>query len=255
MAHRKKRGPLMGNHQKCWLWGRNLILETLTANRWPIHELYLADRLSPPELKHALRIAEAAGIDTRVEPASKLANLAHTREHQGYVAKMGRYPYANETEILQNASGTPLFIILDCMQDPYNFGAVVRCAEVFCATAVFIGTQNQAEVSSQVARSSAGAVNRVPIARVAELTDLIAGLKKDEVQLIAASEKSDQPIYSCNLSGPTAFVIGNEGTGITPQIQAACDGFATIPLQGELGSLNAAVAAGILLYEARRQRS
>lgn len=244
----------MANHQRCWLWGRHLVRETLEANRWPIHELHVADRLADDELASLQTLAGARQIPLSIEPARRLSQLAGVKDHQGLLAKMGPFPYAAAEDVLQRPPSNPLYVILDSMQDAYNFGAVIRSAEVFGAAAVMVGERNQASVNSLVARSSVGAVNRVPIVRVTDLAALIHSLQAGGVRVVGASEKGDRPIYSYDFTGPVGLVIGNEGTGISPAVQAACSGLAQIPQQGKIGSLNAAVAAGIALYEVARQR-
>ncbi|TWU11854.1 23S rRNA (guanosine-2'-O-)-methyltransferase RlmB [Symmachiella macrocystis] len=253
-AAKKRRDALLGNHQRCWLWGRHLVRQTLEANRWPIHEIRLADRLDEEELLRLQSLADHHQVPVLVESATRLTQLAKTKDHQGYLAKMGTFPYTPAEDLLQSPVQNPLYLILDAMQDAYNFGAVIRSAEVFGVTAIVVGEQRQATVNSLVARSSVGAVNRVRIVQTAEVVTMIQHLQTQGISIYGASEKAVEPIFSHNLSGPVGLVIGNEGTGISPEVQTVCDGFVRIPLQGKIGSLNAAVAAGIVLYEATRQR-
>lgn len=253
-AARKRRDALLGNHQRCWLWGRHLVRQTLEANRWPIHEIRLADRLDEKELSRLQSLADRHQVPVFVETATRLSQLAKTKDHQGYLAKMGTFPYTAAEDLWQNPAKNPLYLVLDAMQDAYNFGAVIRSAEVFGATAIVVGKHRQATVNSLVARSSVGAVNRVPIVQTADLVSMIQHLQARGISVYGASEKAVEPIFNHDLSGPVGLVIGNEGTGISSEVQTVCDGFVRIPLQGEIGSLNAAVAAGIVLYEATRQR-
>ncbi len=228
--------------------------ETLEANRWPIHEIHLADRLSDDEIAGIRSAAQRQQIPVSVESASRLTQLSHTEDHQGFLAKMGPFPYVPVQDALQASEENAIFLILDSIQDSHNFGAVIRSAEVFGVDAVVIGERRQAAVNSLVARSSAGAVNRVPILRIADVAAFIQQLRERGTAVYGASEKGPQPIFDCDLNGSVALVIGNEGTGITPEVQAACHGLLCIPQKGRIGSLNAAVAAGIVLYEVRRQR-
>ncbi|QDT47196.1 23S rRNA (guanosine-2'-O-)-methyltransferase RlmB [Symmachiella dynata] len=253
-AAKKRRDALLGNHQRCWLWGRHLVRQTLEANRWPIHEIRLADRLGEEELSRLQSLADRHHVPVLVETATRLTQLAKTKDHQGYLAKMGIFPYTPAEDLLQSPVQNPLYLILDAMQDAYNFGAVIRSAEVFGASAIVVGKHRQATVNSLVARSSVGAVNRVPIVQSADVVTMIQLLQTQGILVYGASEKAVEPIFKHDLSGPIGLVIGNEGTGISSEVQAVCDGFVRIPLQGEIGSLNAAVAAGIVLYEATRQR-
>lgn len=254
--HRRGKGKqaLLGNHQKCWVWGRNAVLECLAARRWPILDLHLSSALPAASLEAAVALAAKAGLTPCVEHPEELVRHCHSTEHQGYLARMAEFPYADEAAVLREAGKAPAFALLAGVQDPFNFGAMVRSAEVFGLNAVWIGGQGQVGVTSMVARSSAGAVNRVPIVRVAVLEDLAARLAAQGVRLIAASEKADRLLTACDFRGPVAVVIGNEGSGIRPALLAACHTTVAIPLSGRIGSLNAAAAASVFFYEIRRQR-
>ena len=144
--------------------------------------------------------------------------------------------------------------MLDGIQDPYNFGAILRAAEVLGVDAVFIAAAGQVGVTSMVVRSSAGAVNRLPLAVVDDLVALVAELKARGMRVAGASEKAAELLAGFDFSAAAVVVIGNEGRGPRPEILAACDALVRIPQAGRIGSLNASVAAGICFYEARRQR-
>jgi 23S rRNA (guanosine2251-2'-O)-methyltransferase len=236
------------------LWGRNLVRETLTAGRWRILELHLADSLPADQLEEAQDAAKRLGSVLKVESSQVLEQLGRTAEHQGYLAKMAPFPYADAEEVLSCATERALYLVLDAIQDPYNFGAMLRSAGVFALDGVFIGTHRQVPVTSMVARSSAGVVNRVPIVRVADLSELARTLRARGVHLIGASEKADQPLTACNFRESTAIVVGNEGTGIGPELLASCDVLACIPTASSVDSLNAAAAAAVFFYEVQRQR-
>lgn len=254
--YRRSKGKkaLLGSHQKCWIWGRNLVLETLSAGRWPIAELYLADDLPAEEGRRARSLAAGAGVPFAVESPAALTRRCHASEHQGYLARMYEFPYA-DVEPLLTAAKNALFAIADGIQDPYNFGAIIRSAEVFGVHAVWIGEKGQVPVTSMVARSSAGAVNRVPIARVPNLAGLADRLRAAGVRVVGASEKSDRPLFEFDFTGPVAIVVGNEGRGIRMDLAARCDAILQIPQHGFIGSLNAAAAASVFFYEASRQRA
>jgi 23S rRNA (guanosine2251-2'-O)-methyltransferase len=236
------------------VWGRNVIRETLTAGRWRILELFLADNLPADELEEARSAAQRAGVTPQIVGPGVLEQHAHTAEHQGYLAKMGTYPYRTVDDVLSSAPENPLYLVLDAIQDPFNFGAMLRSAGAFAVNGVFIGTHRQVPVTSMVARSSAGVVNHVPIVQVAELPVLARTLHERRVRVIGATEKADKPLTACDLSGATAIVVGNEGTGIGPELLACCDAQVRIPIEPVAGSLNAAAAAAVFFYEARRQR-
>ena len=251
---KRKKLNLLGSHARSWIWGRNVVRATLVAGRWRILELLLADTLPPDELAEAGAAAERLGLSAQVVGSAALDKLGRSSEHQGYIAKMGPYPYMTVDEILSAAPRQGLYLVLDAVQDPYNFGAMLRSAAGFAVNGVFIGTHRQVPVTSMVARSSAGVVNQVPIAQVASLPELARTLRARGIRLIGASEKADQPLTACNFCDATAIVIGNEGSGIGAELLAQCDKFARIPVDSAVGSLNAAAAAAIFFFEARRQR-
>lgn len=244
----------MGSHQRCWVWGRNVVVETLEAGRWKPLELRVSDALPPAQLTAAQRLAEAAGIGLHVEPPARLTQLCKSSGHQGYLAKMPPFPYDDAEALLVSRRASPLYLALDGIQDPFNFGAMLRSAEVLGVDAVFVGRSRQVEVTSHVARSSSGAINHVRIAQVDDLAEWIGRLKSNGVAAIGASEKASRSPDALDFRGPTLLVLGNEGTGLTPSVFAACDQHVRIPQSGRVSSLNAAVAAGILFYEAHRQR-
>ena len=256
VARRRKRKPreLLASHQRCWIWGRNVVLETLRSGKWPIRELHLAESLPARERAEAQRACHAAHVSSFIEPAAVLERLCRSAEHQGYVAKMPPYPYDDAQRLLMHPPAGPLYAILDRVHDPHNFGAIIRSAEGLAVDAVFVAETGQAEVNSLVARSSAGAVNHVRIARVPSLPDLVGRLKESGVRTYAADARADTTVFHCDLTQPTAIVIGNEAVGIDDEILRMCDRRICIPRHGRVESLNAAVSAGILFYEALRQR-
>lgn len=253
---RSSKQPLLGSHQRSWIWGRNLVTETLRAGRWTPYEL----RLTPDVEAELHELAALRDVPIEIETPARLTQLCGATDHQGVLAKMPPFPYAAADELLkavQASSGErpPFFVITDHLQDPYNFGAIVRNAECFGAAGVFIPTDKQVGVTSQVARSSVGAVNHLPIARVEHLLPFAEQLQQQGITLVAASEHATTSLHEADLSGPIAIVIGNEGVGIDKSLLAKCDLAVRIPLAGSVNSLNAAVASGILLYEAARQRT
>lgn len=251
----KRRKKVMGSHQRCWIWGRHVVLETLRAGRWPVLELALSNALSTAEARQARQWAAERNVPVVDLPVEELTRRCRTAEHQGYAARMPPFPYDDAMRLLERSPERPLYLILDAVQDPYNFGAMIRSADVLGGDAIFVGEQRQAEVSSLVARSSAGALNFVPLGRTDDLAGLADQMRGRGVRVIGASEKADRPIYELDFRRPAALIIGNEGFGIRPELLDRCDELVIIPQQGHVGSLNAAVSAGILLYEASRQRA
>jgi 23S rRNA (guanosine2251-2'-O)-methyltransferase len=251
----KQQPKLLGNHARCWIWGRNLVRETLFTGRWPIVELHLAETLPDEQIDEARAMASCLGARVRVSARDVLDRLGHTSEHQGYLAKMGPFPYATVDDLLAGAPRRPLYLVLDAIQDPYNFGAILRSAGAFAVNGVFVGSDRQVPVTSMVARSSAGCVNRVPIARVENLVELARMLRDCKITVVGASEKAGESLTDFDFVPATAMVIGNEGAGIGPELLDCCDRLARIPIDGAVGSLNAAAAAAVFCFEARRQRA
>lgn len=251
---KKHKQKLLGNHQKCWIWGRHVVLETLQAGRWPILELVVEETLPGDELRFVQELAAAKAVALRMESAAGMQALCKSREHQGYLAKMPPFPYADGEDVFRQSASPPLFAVLDAIQDPYNFGAIVRSAAGLGVDACFVARTGQVEVTSLVARASAGAVNLVPIVQVEDLVECGRELQQRGIRLVGAAAGAASSASEYDFRTGTALVIGNEGAGIRPELLALCDAVVAIPQQGRLDSLNAAVSAGILFYEARRQR-
>ena len=252
---RNAKSAMLGNHQKCWLWGRHVVTETLRAARWPVLELHAIDRLTEQELAFVEQWSHSTGGVLTVGSFDRLTKLCHSREHQGFLAKMAEFPYDSVDEAFANASQPALFGLLDGLQDPHNFGAVIRSAHVLGVGALFVSTRGQVAVTSQVARSSAGAVNHIPIAQAEDVVSLAAEMRTRGIRVIGTSQLAARTIDSCDLTHAVAIAIGNEGVGISQELLAECDELVRIPQFGAVESLNASVSAGILFYEAQRQRT
>lgn len=255
---RKDKKKLLGNHQRSWIWGRHAVLEILEAGRWPMKKLYLSETLQPAALEQAQLRAEELGYTVVVEDMDRLRELCRSGEHQGYLAQMMPYIYASaagiKAHLTEDVSDgrVPVVALLDSIQDPFNFGAITRSAEVLGIDGIIIGSRNQVEVTSMVARSSVGAVNHVPIAQVDDLVEYAKVLRSEGVSLVAATEKSEVVCSAHSFDTPTVIVLGNEGEGIQPELLEQCNVQVAIPQQGQIDSLNVAAAAAILFYEARR---
>lgn len=247
----RRRPDVSLSHQRCWLWGRHAVVETLTAGRWPILELRLAHELPEGERHTVEGLARERGVVVHYDDRTSLSKLCPREDHQGYLARMPPFPYADLAAVL--AANPDLVLVLDAIQDPYNFGAILRSAEVFGVGAVCIGLDHQAEVSSHVARSSAGAVNRVSIVR-ADLLKVARELQAAGLALIGASEKASRTLTAVDFRGGVAIVIGNEGHGIREELLSRCDDLVRIPQSGKINSLNAAAATAVICYEVCRQR-
>jgi 23S rRNA (guanosine2251-2'-O)-methyltransferase len=191
------------------------------------------------------------GRKPKVVPERTLTELAGTRDHQGVVARVEPFRYADAYEL---AAGEPLLVALDQVTDPRNLGAVIRSAEGAGATGVILPAHNSARVTPAVARSSAGAVEHLPVAVVPNLARYLNEVKGSRLWVYAA-DAGGQPMADTDLSGGLFLVFGAEGKGIRPLVRRACDASVSIPLSGRVESLNVSVAAAVLLYEAQRQRS
>lgn len=266
MSRKPSRSPkrrLAASHQRSWLWGHHAVLETLLGGRWPIDELFVADTLPPQTLEQALAAARVQGISVIHSTADRMQQLCGHEDHQGLLARMQSYPFQSvpgATEIRQrihdadrNGTLCPLFVCLDRLQDPHNFGAILRSCDAVQAAGVIVGSSQQAAVTPHVARASSGAVNHLDIMQTGSLLQTVMEFRSAGCTAVAATEKASQNLWSSSLNRPTLLVIGTEATGIAPALLKLCDLHVSIPMLGQVGSLNAAVAAGILLFECRRQ--
>jgi 23S rRNA (guanosine2251-2'-O)-methyltransferase len=251
---RRSARKVLGSHQKCWLFGRHAVLETLRAGTWKPLEVWLAHDLESELADEVRELSESRGIEIVPSESSAMTRRCGTLAHQGLMAKMPPYPYVPANELLSSLSAAAFYVLLDGIQDPFNFGAILRSVDVFGADGVFVPSTNQSDVTVQVARSSSGAVNHVRIAQVDDLLDVVRGLRSRGVRVVAASEQGAQSVSDFDFLQSCAIVIGSEGAGVRSELAELCDAIVQIPQSGHIGSLNAAVAAGILLYEVRRQR-
>lgn len=230
------------------------MLEICRAGTWPVIELYVDDSVTEQEKES---IETMLGHDTPVhrESSDRIVELCHSKAHQGYLAKMAEYPYKDLREVIGNAhAGTGrTWIILDRVQDPYNTGAIIRSAEVLGIQGIIIPRTGQCGVNSMTARTSAGAVNRIPIARVDDLARSVAFMKEKGIRIAGADAGEGVPVYEYNFMSPAAVILGNEAQGIRPEIRSLCDTFIHIPRKGAIDSLNVAQAAAVICYEILRQ--
>lgn len=258
MVGRKKKSgrkpELLGSHQRSWVWGRNLVLEILRTQRWVPHELILSDELDEELREEALSAARDLDIPVELVTTDRIVQLCQARDHQGLLAKMPPFPYSTLDEIRSEATSPELFVVLDATQDAFNFGAICRTACVFGADGILIASENQVGVTSQVARSSAGAITRVKVVRIDDLAATLLVLSQNGIQTIATELDADQAASECDFAEPAAIVIGNEGAGLSASVRDACTTSVRIPQAADFDSLNAAVATGVLLYEVHRQR-
>jgi 23S rRNA (guanosine2251-2'-O)-methyltransferase len=231
----------------------------LVYGRRPVRELVRGPRevLEVWASERALRaepwLRDEEGLRLHVKPERALTAAAGTQEHQGVVAWTEPYRYAEAHELA--ARQRPLLVCLDQVTDPHNLGAVIRSAEGAGATGVVVPAHGSARVTPAVVRASAGSVEHLPVAVVPNLARYLGEIKGDDLWVWAAVGDAETPMWSADFSSGTAFVFGAEGRGLRPLVRKTCDAAVSIPLGGRVDSLNVSVAAGILLYEAKRQRS
>jgi len=186
----------------------------------------------------------------------RLDQMSQTGKHQGVIAMAAAYEYATVEDILDNAKEkgeAPFIFILDNIEDPHNLGAIIRTANLAGAHGVIIPKRRAVGLTATVARTSAGAINYTPVAKVTNISNTIEELKKEGMWFVCA-DMDGELMYNLDLKGPIGLVIGNEGEGVSRLVKEKCDFTATIPMKGDIDSLNASVAAGVLAYEIVRQR-
>ena len=236
--------------------GRNAVIEALRAGV-AIDKIYLQKGETDKTLGHIASKARAAGTVVVEADKRKLDNMSRTHAHQGVIALTSVREYVSVERILEIAAEkneAPLLVICDEISDPHNLGAIIRTAECAGAHGVVIPKRRSAGLTAIVAKTSAGAVSHVPVARVPNIAALLKDLKKQGVWVFGTAAGGNTTLYDADLKGPAAIVIGSEGEGMTRLVQENCDFLVSIPMKGRLNSLNASAAAAILLYEAVRQR-
>lgn len=235
--------------------GRNAVLEAFRSGK-TIDKLFVLDGCQDGPIKTITR--EARKYDTIIQYVTKerLDQLSETKKHQGVIAKAAAYDYATVEDILKKAEekGEPPFIILlDGIEDPHNLGAIIRTANLAGAHGVIIPKRRAVGLTAIVAKTSAGALNYTPVAKVTNLSAVMKELKDKGLWFVCA-DMDGEVMYRQNLTGPIGLVIGNEGEGVSKLVKENCDFITSIPMQGDIDSLNASVATGVLAYEIVRQR-
>ena len=235
--------------------GRNAVMEAFCAGR-PVDKLYVLDGCQDGPVRSITRIARKNDTIINYVSKDRLDQLSETGTHQGVIAQVAAYEYASVEDILKKAEekGEPPFIILlDNIEDPHNLGAIIRTANLAGAHGVVILKRRAVGLTATVARTSAGALNYTPVAKVTNLGKTIDELKEKGMWFVCA-DMGGTNMYQLDLKGPMGLVIGNEGEGISPLVKKKCDFVASIPMKGDIDSLNASVAAGILAFEIAHQR-
>lgn len=235
--------------------GRHPVMEAFRSGR-TIDKLFVLDGCEDGPVKSIIRAAKKQDTYIRFVKKERLDQLSETHQHQGVIAMAAAYSYSTVEDILAIArekNEEPFIFLLDGIEDPHNLGAIIRTANLAGAHGVIIPKHRAVGLTGVVAKTSAGALNYTPVAKVANLGQTIDQLKKEGLWFVCGHMGGDV-MYRLNLKGPIGLVVGNEGEGVSRLVREKCDYIASIPMKGDIDSLNASVAAGILAYEIVRQR-
>ncbi|MCR5654205.1 MAG: 23S rRNA (guanosine(2251)-2'-O)-methyltransferase RlmB [Lachnospiraceae bacterium] len=235
--------------------GRNAVIEAFRSGK-TIDKLFILDGCQDGPMSTIRREAKKAGSIVKYVDKERLDQMSETGKHQGVIAYAAAYTYAEVDDILENAKQKgedPFIFILDGIEDPHNLGAIIRTANQVGAHGVIIPKNRAVGLTAVVARTSAGALNYTPVAKVTNVKRTMEDLKKEGIWFVCA-DMDGTVMYDLNLKGPIGLVIGNEGEGVSRLVKENCDMTAAIPMKGDIDSLNASVAAGVLAYEILRQR-
>ena len=235
--------------------GRNAVLEALRAGK-PIDKLYVLDGCPDGPVRTIIREAKKGDTIINYVKKERLDQLSETGHHQGVIAMAASDEDATVEDILEKArekGEAPFIFVLDNIEDPHNLGAMIRTANLAGAHGVIIPKRRAVGLTPTVARTSAGAINYTPVAKVTNLKQTMEQLKKEGMWFVCA-DMDGTPYYQMDLKGPMGLVIGNEGEGVSRLIKETCDFVASIPMKGDIDSLNASVAGGVLAFEIARQR-
>ena len=236
--------------------GRNAVLEAFRSGK-TVDKLFVQEHCEDGPVRTILREAKKQDTMVKFVKKERLDQLSETGKHQGVIAMAAAYAYAEVEDILAAAreKGEPPFVfLLDNVEDPHNLGAVIRTANLAGAHGVIVPKNRAAGLTATVARTSAGALNYTPVAKVTNMARTIEQLKKEGLWFVCA-DMDGTVMYDLDLKGPIGLVIGNEGEGVSKLVKEKCDFIASIPMKGNIDSLNASVAAGVLAYEIVRQRN
>ncbi|MFW5668354.1 MAG: 23S rRNA (guanosine(2251)-2'-O)-methyltransferase RlmB [Acetivibrio ethanolgignens] len=242
-------------YEELTIEGRNAVLEAFRAGR-PVDRLFILDGCQDGPIKSILREAKKGDTIITFVKKERLDQLSETGHHQGVIAYAAAYEYAEIEDMIalaEKKGEPPFLIILDNLEDPHNLGAIIRTANQAGAHGIIIPKRRAVGLTATVAKASAGAINYVPVAKVTNLAATIEELKERGLWFVCA-DMDGELMYNLNLKGPIGLVIGNEGEGVGRLVKEKCDMIARIPMKGDIDSLNASVAMGVLAYEILRQR-
>ena len=235
--------------------GRNAVIEAFRSGK-TIDKLFILDGCQDGPIKSIVREAKKTSTIINYVDKERLDRLANTGHHQGVVAQAAAYEYAEVEDILEAARSkgeAPFIFVLDEIEDPHNLGAIIRTANLAGAHGVIIPKRRAVGLTATVAKTSAGAINYTPVAKVTNIANTIEALKKEGLWFVCA-DMGGETMYNLDLKGPIGLVIGNEGNGVSRLVKEKCDFVASIPMKGDIDSLNASVAAGVMAFEIVRQR-
>lgn len=244
------------NTQTNLIFGIRPLIEAIESGR-VIDRIFVQKGLSSATFGELLPLLQEKKLQYKNVPVEKLNRLTR-KNHQGVVAFMSPISFHNLEELVEEVLAedkAPLFMLLDRVTDVRNFGAIVRTAECAGVRGIIIPQTQTAPINGDAMKTSTGALSRIPVVKVPHLLDAVYHLQGSGIQVLACTEKTQDSLYTPDYTGPTAIVMGSEEDGIQPKIMKICDARTKIPMMGEIGSLNVSVAAGIVLYEAVRQRT
>lgn len=238
------------------IYGRQAVLEALRSGR-TINKIIVASGIKEFSIEEILKMATQKKIVVKTESRQFLDRETENDNHQGILAYAAAHEYASFEAVLDEVGkmDSPILLILDGIEDPRNFGAILRTAEAAGVSGVIIPKHRACPLNATVAKTSAGALEYLPVCRVGNLSRTIERLKKERFWVVGTTMDADNEYYNSNLSGPLVIVIGSEGKGMSRVVGEKCDFNVRIPMLGQIDSLNASVAAAIIMYEAIRQRS
>lgn len=242
-------------YEQLTIEGRNAVLEAFRSGK-PIDKLFVLDGCQDGPVRTILRESKKTDTVINFVKRERLDQMSETGKHQGVIAYAAAYEYGTVDEMLEDArrkEEAPFLILLDNIEDPHNLGSIIRTANQVGAHGVIIPKRRAVGLTATVAKASAGAVNYTPVAKVTNLVKTMEELKKQGMWFVCA-DMDGEPMYSMNLTGPIGVVIGSEGAGVGRLVKQSCDFVAGIPMYGDIDSLNASVAMGVLSYEIVRQR-
>jgi 23S rRNA (guanosine2251-2'-O)-methyltransferase len=257
--HMEKRrdGFLINKHdnEKDFIFGTRAVMEAIRAER-EIDKILVDKELNNELIKELLVLAKEARIVVVRVPDAKLNRITR-KNHQGVVAHISAIQYASLDNVIEECFSkgiSPMILVLDRITDVRNFGAIARTADCAGVHAIVIPEKGSAQINSDAVKTSAGALNHLPVCRVKNLYYTVKDLKKMGLSVVSVTEKTDRLMYEADFTNPVALILGSEEDGISPELMGISDEFVKIPLTGKIESLNVSVAAGVMVYEAMRQR-